>query len=130
MDKKLVDVNENFEHTLEDVLSLEYDEYLQDKYKINRAYIHENIDQLIQLRDVLIPSMTTIGKPKRIIQKRFRNDLDIGEGKLGIYQWFNLFNKIHDWRDIKDMIEDETRMLLDLVKKYPEHSEIIQLIEK
>lgn len=118
-----------FNHTFDGVIFNEYDEFLHKKYKVNRAYIHNHIEELIQLPDVYIAIPPTSVFHKEFIHKRFMDDLDVGDGKLGLYQWCNLFFKIHacPWEYTK---EHYCRMLLDLVKKYPEHSEIIQLIEK
>ena len=62
------------------------------------------------------------------VKERFNKDLDV-DGKLGIYQWYNLFRKIYGVYDTKDYLEDDVRMALDLVKKYPEHKDLVKLID-
>ncbi|MDD5959648.1 MAG: hypothetical protein PUC09_03270 [Methanobrevibacter wolinii] len=59
------------------------------------------------------------------------NDLDVdGKGTLGLYQWVNLFGKIYDSYDVEKIYEDDVRMALDLVKKYPEHKDLVELIDE
>ncbi|WP_048812326.1 hypothetical protein [Methanobrevibacter ruminantium] len=69
----------------------------------------------------------TVGKAKKFISTRYELDLNLSDGKLGLYQWCNLFGKIHRGQNYEDIKEDNCRMLLDLVRKYPEHSDIIYL---
>ena len=57
-------------------------------------------------------------------------DLDVdGKGTLGLYQWVNLFGKMYEY-DIEDIYEDDVRMALDLIKKYPEHKDLVKLIDE
>lgn len=44
-----------FEYTLDGVLASEYDEQLHKKYKINRPYILQHIEELVSLPDACIP---------------------------------------------------------------------------
>lgn len=117
----------DFEHTYDDVLMSEYDRYYYANYEIDRGYLEKHIEELIRLPDVFVHLPGTVGKAKKLISVRYNLDLDVGDGKLGLYQWHNLFSKLHRGQNYEDTKEDYCRMLLDLVKKYPEHSEIIQL---
>ena len=115
----------DFEYTLDGVLAPEYDEYLHKKYTYDGLYKEKHIKELVSLRDVCV---TTIMCPYDEVKERFNKDLDV-DGKLGIYQWYNLFRKIYVVYDTKDYLEDDVRMALDLVKKYPEHKDLVKLID-
>lgn len=115
-----------FEYTLDNVLKSNYSRYFYESYSINTSYIRLHLEELLNLRDVLIPTVALTSVQKKMRKKRYESDLDVN-GELGLYQWYNLFSKIHRGQDYEDTEEDYCRMLLDLVKKYPEHSQIIQL---
>lgn len=117
----------NFEYTYDNVLCCEYDRYYHDNYDINRGYLEDHIEELVKLPDVFVHLPGTVGKAKKFIIERYDSDLEGSDGKLGLYQWHNLFSKLHRGQNYEDTKEDYCRMLLDLVKKYPEHSDIIQL---
>lgn len=118
----------DFEYTLDGVLAPEYDEQLHKKYKIDRGYLHKHEDELLNLGDVCIAFTPVISKK---IRGRFMRDLDVdGNGTLGLYQWVNLFGKMYDSYDIEKIYEDDVRMALDLVKKYPEHKDLVKLIDE
>lgn len=114
----------DFEYTLDDILQYEYSEYIYENYEINRGYLEEHMGELIKLRDVCVYLPATLSKSRGLLYERFDNDLDVGNGTLGLYQWFNIFSKIRGG-SYEDSKEDYCRMFLDLVEKYPEHSEII-----
>ena len=42
----------------------------------------------------------------------------------GIYEWEYRFSRDYH-RTIDDMIEDDIRLALDIVKKYPEHKDLV-----
>lgn len=116
-----------FEYTLDGVLASEYDEQLHKKYKINRPYILQHIEELVSLPDACIPLLMTHHEK---VHERFMRDLDVdGKGTLGLYQWVNLFGKMYEY-DIEDIYEDDVRMALDLIKKYPEHKDLVELIDE
>ncbi|WP_406532503.1 hypothetical protein [Methanobrevibacter sp.] len=115
-----------FEFTLDNVLKDEYSKYFHANYSINSSYIRSHLEELLKLRNVLIPTIALTFAQKETRKRRHMDDLNV-DGKLGLYQWYNLFSKLHRGQNYEDTKEDHCRMLLDLVKKYPEHSEIIQL---
>ena len=114
----------DFEYTLDGVLEYEYSNYSYENYVINRMYLENHIEELIKLPDVCIYLPATVGKAGKVLHERFNKDIDVGDGKLGLYQWYNLFSKFRGGT-YEDTKEDYCRMLLDLVEKYPEHSDII-----
>lgn len=116
----------DFNYTFDSVLQSEYENYFYKHYEINRIYIENHIEELIRLPDVFVHLPGTVGKAKKFISERYELDLDVSNGKLGLYQWFNLFGKLHRGQNYEDTKEDYCRIFLDLVKKYPEHSDIIQ----
>lgn len=119
-----------FEHTLDGVLFENYDQFLSEKYYVDGDYLIENIDDLIKLRDVVIPHNLVRGS--RILEEvgnRTAEDF-AGQRKwnlkkvYGIYLWEDLFCKeVH--RTIDEMCEDDIRLALDIVKKYPEHKDLV-----
>ena len=123
----------NFEHTLDGVLHIKYTQFLSNQYYVNIPYLLDNLDILIKLRDVVIPNnLIPLKEIREAVGERtakdFNDKLD-GFSKSGIYEWESRFSRDFP-RSIDEMREDDIRLALDLVKKYPEHSEIIQLIEK
>lgn len=120
----------DFEHTYDGVLLIEYDKYYHKNYEINRGYLENHIEELIKLPDAYVHLPGTVGKAKKFISERYELDLDVANGKLGLYQWYNLFGKFHRGQNYEDTKEDYCRMFLDLVDKYPEHSDIINLKEE
>ena len=117
----------DFEHTYDSVLLIEYDKYYHNNYEINRSYLENHIEELIKLPDVYVDLPGTVGNAKKFISERYNVDLNVSDGKLGLYQWCNLFGKIHRGQNYEDTEEDYCRILLDLIEKYPEHSDIITL---
>lgn len=119
-----------FEHTLDGILFEKYDQFLSEKYCVDGDYLIENLDELIKLRDVVIPHNLVRGS--RILEEvgnRTAEDF-AGQRKLnlkkvyGIYWWDDLFCKEVP-RTIEEMCEDDIRLALDIVKKYPEHKGLI-----
>lgn len=118
----------DFEYTLDGIIFDSYDKFLKNKYEINQDYIRENIDDLIILRDVVVPNFFLRGwDSKNLFSKRYHEDIDVN-GQLGIYQWHNLFGHFYE-RNNDLSREDDIRLALDIANKYPEHSEIICLKE-
>lgn len=116
----------DFEYTLDGVLKPEYDEQLHKKYRVNGSYILNHENELLNLPDACIP---LLGYNRKKRDERFMRDLDVdGNGTLGLYQWVNLFGKMYEY-NIEDILEDDIRMALDLVKKYPEHKDLVKLRE-
>lgn len=117
-----------FEYTLDGVLAPEYDEQLHKKYYIDYAYLYHHEEELLNLPDACVAFVMFPSQKKG---ERFMNDLDVdGKGTLGIYQWVNLFGKMYDDKDTEKFKEDNIRMALDLVKKYPEHKDLVELIDE
>ena len=119
-----------FEHTLDGILLKNYDEFLSEEYYVDSEYLIENIDSLIKLRDVVIPHNLVRGREiQDAVGDRTAEDYT-GHRKLnlkkvyGIYWWEDLFCKeVH--RSIDEMREDDSRLALNIVKKYPEHKNLL-----
>ena len=119
----------NFEHTLDDVLFVEYDQFLSEDYYVNIPYLLENLDILITLRDVVIPNnFIPLKEIRSAVGKRAAEDFNAKKFGIfpmsGIYEWE--YRRSRDYhRTIDDMIEDDIRLALDIVKKYPEHKDLV-----
>ena len=119
----------NFEHTLDDVLFVEYDQFLSEYYYVNIPYLLENLDILITLRDVVIPNnFIPLKEIRSAVGKRAAEDFNAKKFGIfpmsGIYEWEYRFSRDYH-RTIDDMIEDDIRLALDIVKKYPEHKDLV-----
>lgn len=119
----------NFEFTLDDVLFEEYDEYLYKKYCINIDYLVDHVAELSVLRDVVIPSnMIALSEVRDVVADRVAKDFNAKKlgifPKSGIYEWEYRFSRDFP-RDIDEMMEDDIRLALDIVKKYPEHKNLV-----
>ncbi|WP_296871961.1 hypothetical protein [uncultured Methanobrevibacter sp.] len=119
----------NFEHTLDDVLFVEYDQFLSEDYYVNIPYLLENLDILITLRDVVIPNnFIPLKEIRSAVGKRAAEDFNAKKFGIfpmsGIYEWEYRFSRDYH-RTIDDMIEDDIRLALDIVKKYPEHKDLV-----
>ena len=119
----------NFEHTLDDVLFVEYDQFLSEDYYVNIPYLLENLDILIKLRDVVIPNnFIPLKEIRSAVGKRAAEDFNAKKFGIfpmsGIYEWEYRFSRDYH-RTIDDMIEDDIRLALDIVKKYPEHKDLV-----
>ena len=124
-----------FEYVLDGVLFDEYDEYLSEDYLINLDYLEDHFKELLQLRDVVIPNgVFTPREIREAVAHRTIEDWDgIQKGNLkehGIYMWMELWDRDSVDRSIDDRLEDDIRLALDIVKKYPEHKELICKREK
>lgn len=119
----------DFEYTLDGVVFKRYDKFLKNKYEINYEYIENNVHELLELRDVVVPNFFLRGwDTENLFSKRYHEDVAVEGGQWGIYQWDNIFGHLYD-RNPDLNREDEIRMALDIAKKYPEHSDIVQLKE-
>ena len=112
-----------FEHTLDGVLFEKYDQPVLGKYLINIDYLDEHLDELIKLRDVVIPHrMFPSAEIRSAVADRTIEDC-AGSRKLnlkkehGIYMWMELFVRDVS-RTIDERCEDDIRLALDIVKKY------------
>ena len=119
----------NFEHTLDDVLFVEYDQIFSEDYYVNIPYLLENLDILITLRDVVIPNnFIPLKEIRSAVGKRAAEDFNAKKFGIfpmsGIYEWEYRFSRDYH-RTIDDMIEDDIRLALDIVKKYPEHKDLV-----
>lgn len=119
----------NFEHTLDDVLFVEYDQFLSEDYYVNIPYLLENLDILITLRDVVIHNnFIPLKEIRSAVGKRAAEDFNAKKFGIfpmsGIYEWEYRFSRDYH-RTIDDMIEDDIRLALDIVKKYPEHKDLV-----
>lgn len=119
----------NFEHTLDGVLCEEYDQFLSDKYYVNIPYLIDNLDILIKLRDVVIPNnLIPLKKIRSAVGERTAEDYYAKKygiiPKSGIYEWEYRFSRDFQ-RTIDEMREDDVRLALDIVKKYPEHKNLV-----
>ncbi len=119
----------NFEHTLDGVLFVEYDQFLCDDYYVNIPYLLENLDILISLRDVVIPNnFIPLKEIRSAVGKRTAEDFKAKKfglfPKSGIYEWEHRFSRDYP-RSIDEMREDDIRLALDIVKKYPEHKDLV-----
>ena len=119
----------SFEHTLDDVLFVEYDQFLSEDYYVNIPYLLENLDILITLRDVVIPNnFIPLKEIRSAVGKRAAEDFNAKKFGIfpmsGIYEWEYRFSRDYH-RTIDDMIEDDIRLALDIVKKYPEHKDLV-----
>lgn len=119
----------NFEYTLDDVLSVEYDKFLSEEYYVNLPYLIDNLDILIKLRDVVIPNnLIPLKKIRSAVGKRTAEDFNAKKfgiiPKSGIYEWEYRFSRDFP-RTIDEMCEDDIRLALDIVKKYPEHKDLV-----
>ncbi len=119
-----------FEYTLDGVLFEKYEKSLVGKYYVNLDYLMDHLEELIQLRDVVIPhQMIRLSEINSAMSKRIFEDWE-GKRKLtlkkehGIYMWMELFDRDVS-RTISEMQEDDIRLALDIVKKYPEHEDLI-----
>lgn len=112
-----------FEYTLEDVLTRRYDTVYSNKYYVNYGYMVDHVEELILLKDVVIPcSIPPLPKVRELISKRMEEDWET----YGIYRWEEMYSKEVP-RSIDEMREDDVRLALDIAKKYPEYSDIICL---
>ena len=82
------------------------------------------MEELVSLPDACIPLLMARYDE---VKERFSKDLGIN-GKLGLYQWVNLFGKMYEY-DIENIYGDDVPMALDFVKKYPEHKDLVKLID-
>ena len=119
-----------FEYTLDGVLFEKYEKSLVGKYFVNLDYLMDHLEELIQLRDVVIPhQMIRLSEINAAMSKRIFEDWE-GKRKFnlkkehGIYMWMELFDRDVS-RTISEMQEDDIRLALDIVKKYPEHKDLI-----
>ena len=119
-----------FEYTLDGVLFEKYEKTLVDKYYVNLDYLMDHLEELIQLRDVVIPhQMIRLSEINSAMSKRILEDWE-GKRKFnlkkehGIYMWMELFDRDVS-RTISEMQEDDIRLALDIVKKYPEHKDLV-----
>lgn len=119
-----------FEHTLDGVLLKSYDHFYSDEYYVDSDYLIENLNTLIKLRDVVIPH--TVVRGPGILEAVGDRTVEDYTGhrkwnltkEYGIYYWEDLFCKEIP-RTIDEMIEDDIRLAFDIVKKYPEHKNLI-----
>ena len=110
-----------FEYTLEDVLTRRYDILYSNNYYVNWDYITNNINELIILKDVVIPSFhITDAKLRKLIALRRAEDWET----YGVYRWEEMYSRDLP-RTIDEMREDDVRLALHIAKKYPEHSDIV-----
>ena len=119
-----------FEYTLDGVLFEKYEKSLVGKYYVNLDYLMDHLEELIQLRDVVIPHrMIPLSEIRAAMGERTVEDWE-GKRKLkqkkehGIYMWMELFARDIS-RDIPGKQNDDIRLALDIVKKYPEHKDLI-----
>ena len=119
-----------FEHTLDGVLFEKYEDSLVGQYFVDLDYLVDHLDELIQLRDVVIPhQMIPLPEVRAAMGERTVEDWE-GKRKLnlkkehGIYIWMELFDREIS-RSIPEMQEDDIRLALDIAKKYPEHKDIV-----
>lgn len=115
-----------FEYTLDGVLAPEYDEQLHKKYYINYAYLYHHEEELLNLPDACVAFVMFPSKKTWKIYEWFRC---WWKRNIRLYQWVNLFGKIYDSYDVEKIYEDDVSMALDLVKKYPEHKDLVELID-
>lgn len=119
----------DFEYTLDGVIFSRYDKFLKNKYEINYEYIENNVQELLELRDVVVPNFFLRGwDTENLFSKRYHEDVAVEGGQWGIYQWHNIFGHLYE-RNSDLEREDEIRLALDIAKKYPKHSDIVQLKE-
>ena len=88
----------NFEHTLDDVLFVEYDQFLSEDYYVNIPYLLENLDILITLRDVVIPNnFIPLKEIRSAVGKRAAEDFNAKKFGIfpmsGIYEWEYRFSR-------------------------------------
>lgn len=116
-----------FNHTLEGWILPKYEKYYSQEYAVNHSYLHEHIDELLKLPDVIVPRMGILLIDKEKWNKRRKKDTDFTTpGKeQGIYEWYMLFCRAYS-RSVEKAFEDDCRMALDIARKYPEHAAIIQ----
>ena len=119
-----------FEHTLDGVLFEKYEQSLVGQYFVNLDYLVDHLNELIQLRDVVIPhQMIPLPEIRSSVEERTFEDWE-GKRKInlkkehGIYMWMELFDRDVS-RDIRGRQEDDIRLALDIVKKYPEHKNLV-----
>jgi|GEM_PF-5882385 len=119
-----------FEHTLDGILFEKYEDSLVGQYFVNLDYLVDHLDELIQLRDVVIPhQMIPLPEVRAAMGERTVEDWE-GKRKFnlkkehGIYMWMELFDRDIS-RSIPEMQEDDIRLALDIVKKYPEHKDLV-----
>lgn len=120
----------DFEHTLDGVLFEKYDSFLSEVYIINLDYLEDHFKELLQLRDVVIPNR--LFTPREIRKAIANRTIDDWEGNRkwnlrkehGIYMWMELFSREVS-RTIDEKGEDDLRLALDIVKKYPEHKDLV-----
>lgn len=119
-----------FEYSLDRVLFEKYDSFLSEEYIINLDYLEDHFKELLQLRDVVIPNrLFTPREIRKAIANRTIDDWG-GNRKWnlrkehGIYMWMELFSREVS-RTIDEKGEDDLRLALDIVKKYPEHKDLV-----
>lgn len=124
-----------FEHTLDGVLFEKYDNSVLGKYLIDLDYLDDHLEELIQLRDVVIPHRMfpspeiSSAVADRTIADWEGNQKSNLKKEHGIYMWMELFSRdVSRTLDEKD--EDDIRLALDIVKKYPEHKDLVIRIEE
>ena len=100
------------------------------QYFVDVDYLVDHLDELIQLRDVVIPhQLIPLPEVRAAMGERTVEDWE-GKRKLnlkkehGIYMWMELFDREIS-RSIPEMQEDDIRLALDIAKKYPEHKDIV-----
>ena len=123
-----------FEHTLDGVLFEEYNPSLLGQYFVDVDYLVDHLEELIQLRDVVIPHhMIPLPEIRSAVADRTIEDWE-GNRKWnlkkehGIYIWMELFSRDVP-RTIDERCEDDIRLALDIVKKYPEHKDLVSMEE-
>lgn len=76
-----------FNHTLEGWILPKYEKFYSQEYAVNHSYLHEHIDELLELPDVIVPRMGILLIDKEKWNKRHAIDVgyDTPTGEHGIY---------------------------------------------
>jgi hypothetical protein len=91
--------------------------------------LDNHFEELLQLRDVVIPHRLFCSPEiRKAVSDRIMEDWEgTPKGNLiehGIYMWMALFVRGMP-RTLDEKDEDDLRLALDIVKKYPEHKELV-----